>query len=522
MEQNHPNGSAKMKSKLCLLVPLISLLSWQVHSKSHAEDISPPGLGSISHSVGFQLLEDQDNSRVVSGEVSPTTIKFRPIRTYLWYPAKSSDNMKPMSFGRYAELANDDIWPGSMRTELKFSKKVLARSLGSEHYELLLQQPVHAIEGAEALGGPFPLVVIGQGLYYESPIVFAALAEYLAERGFVVATCPLVGTKSPIVRMDIQDLETQVRDLEFVIARARRLPFVSPDTLGVFGFDMGGMAGLILTMRNADVDAFASVSSGILYERPDGIPTSSPHYDPLALRVPWFHSMPTYWIKPPDSKVVSLFDTALNAERYLLLTKGMGHVDYTSYALIPDRSAMSGYWAASNSGIAKDHDTVNQYIANFFSAFLKRDSISLEFLSQNPEQTMPGASMTLDYRPAAPTLITYEEFVKAVVTGEAEDAIKKVRALRATVPDHTLLDETYLERLVWSLRDTWGLSEKVMPVIQLRAELFPQSNGAQRMLAEGFVDTNNFPDAIEIYKKLLEQDPDDANSQARLEWLQKQ
>ena len=35
-------------------------------------------------------------------------------------------------------------------------------------------------------------------------------------------------------------------DLEFVIAQARRFSFVSQDKLGVFGFDMGGMAGLIL------------------------------------------------------------------------------------------------------------------------------------------------------------------------------------------------------------------------------------------------------------------------------------
>ena len=147
--------------------------------------------------------------------------------------------------------------------------------------------------------------------------------------------------------MDVRDLETQVRDLEFVIVRARLLPFVSPDKLGVFGFDMGGMAGLILTMRNADVDAFASVSSGILYENPNTIPSSSPHYDPLALRVPWLHSVPVYWLQPTESQADSLFETARHADRYLLLTKGLGHVDYTSYALIPGRSAMSGYWEKS-------------------------------------------------------------------------------------------------------------------------------------------------------------------------------
>ena len=46
----------------------------------------------------------------------------------------------------------------------------------------------------------------------------ADLAEYLASHGFVVATSPLVGTHSPLVSLDVLDLETQARDMEFVIA----------------------------------------------------------------------------------------------------------------------------------------------------------------------------------------------------------------------------------------------------------------------------------------------------------------
>ena len=64
----------------------------------------------------------------------------------------------------------------------------------------------------------------------------------------------------------------------------------SRDKLGVMGFDMGGMVGLILAMRNAGVDAFASVPAGILFPHPSGLPASSPDYDPLALQVPWLHA----------------------------------------------------------------------------------------------------------------------------------------------------------------------------------------------------------------------------------------
>ena len=115
--------------------------------------------------------------------------------------------------------------------------------------------------------------------------------------------------------------------------------------------------------------------------------------------------------------------------------------------------------------------------------------------------------MTLEHRSALPASISYEEFVQAVVAGKAENAIDKVRALREAQPDHILLNETYLQRLVWSLSGTWGLAEEVMPVIRFRAELHPTSVGAQWMLAEGYIDVGNFPAAIEVYSRLQEQNP---------------
>jgi hypothetical protein len=49
--------------------------------------------------------------------------------------------------------------------------------------------------------------------------------------------------------------------MEFVIARARRLRFVNPDTLGVLGFDLGGMAGLLLRPTGYRPDSWLSIES---------------------------------------------------------------------------------------------------------------------------------------------------------------------------------------------------------------------------------------------------------------------
>ncbi len=130
--------------------------------------------------------------------------------------------------------------------------------------------------------------------------------------------------------------------------------------------------------------------------------------------------------------------------------------------------------------------------------------------------------MTLEHRPGAPASITYEEFVQAELAGRADQAIDEVRALRETEPDHILLNEEYLRRLVSSLRNTWGLTEEAMAVSRFRAELYPSSVGAQMMVAEGRIDGGDYPAAIEVYSMLLERNPDDRFSRSRLEWLRRQ
>ncbi len=517
------------RALLCACLLLISLLLNEAHSQTSSAASDTHALEPGEYPVGFQLIEQQDYSRSVTGGISSATAHPRPVRTYLWYPARGSDESQSMRFGRYAALADEDIWPaeiaGNLREELKFSRRALARSMGPEGFEALLQKSVLSIENAEALEGPFPLIVIGQGLYYESPVAFAALSEYLAGRGFVVATCPLVGTNSPIVNVDVQGLETEVRDLEFVIAQARRLSFVSPDKLGVFGFDQGKEVGLILAMRNADVDAFVSTGGGIFYRPSSESPRELPQYGPLALRAPWLHVQSRSAAEapqPPASVAESLFETAINSERYLLLTDGMGHVDYTSYALIEDRSAMIGYWEAAQPEVVERHRAFSQFVANFFAAYLTQDSESLAFLSQDPRESIPGSTMTVEHRPAAPASVTYEEFVQAVIAGQAEQAIDEVRALRESEPDHIFLNETYLERLVWSLSHTWGLTEEVMPVIKFWAELYPSSAGARQMLVQGYIDVGDNPAAIEVVSKFLEQNPDNNGARDRLESLRSQ
>ncbi len=182
---------------------------------------------------------------------------------------------------------------------------------------------------------------------------------------------------------------------------------------------------------------------------------------------------------------------------------------------------MGGYPPAGPATI-EEYAAVSQYIVNFLAAILLQNPESAEFLTRDPEDSIPGSAMTLEHRSAAPASITYEEFVQAVIAGQAEKVIARVRALRETEPGHILLQETYLRRLAWSLLGTWGLAEQALPVIRFTAELYPTSVATQWLLASGYKEVADDPAAINVYSKLLEQDPDNDYIKTQLEWLNNQ
>jgi len=482
------------------------------------------GLERGEYAVGFRLLEDEDRSRAVTGGARGVA-HARPMRTYVWYPAATARRTQPLRFGRYAELASQDVWPqsisGTVREHLVYANGPLARSLPAASYSALLERPMHAVENAEPLTGPFPLIVIGLGLYYESPVTFSTTAEYLAGRGFVVATAPFVGTHVAVVKLDTQDLETQVRDLEFVIGRARQLPFVDGQRLGVLGFDLGGMAGLVLAMRNRSVDAFVSMDSGIQVPHPSGLPRSSTGYDPLALRVPWLHiAHPRNDQVAPGAETKPLFDEAANSDRYWLKTEALGHADYTSYALVEDRGAAVNYWEPATPARAAAHRVVADYVLQFFTAEL--DVGRLRFLEGDVRRDLADAGATLEHRAAAIPSIGYDELVRKIIGGEAGEAIAELRSLATTAPNHTLLTEFNLGRLCTSLLFTWNLAEQTLPLIEFMLEVYPTSPNAKMMLGETQSALGNTPAAIAAYEQLLDRFPSNPGVLSRLEELRRQ
>ena len=164
---------------------------------------------------GFRLIEATDASRSFPANDGRSVAR-RPIRIYVWYPAKQSTDER-LRLHEYVRMAREDFRPGMIPVPL-------ARGIETGNLKTLLDSPAGAVRGAAAGPGRYLILVLGQGLFYESPLSHFVLCEFLASHGYVVATCPLLGTRYRLVNLNVEDVETEVRDMEFVLGAAYAEP----------------------------------------------------------------------------------------------------------------------------------------------------------------------------------------------------------------------------------------------------------------------------------------------------------
>ncbi|MBN1272743.1 MAG: tetratricopeptide repeat protein [Candidatus Aminicenantes bacterium] len=430
-----------------------------------------------------------------------------------------------MIFEKYAHYSVEDFAPHQKAKKeiFEFVELPLVRGLSKEKLLDLLQKPTAAIEIAPAVEGLFPLIIFGQGLFYESPITHVVLCEYLASFGFVVATCPLMGTHSHLVNLNLIDLETQVRDMEFVLSYSCRFLFVDKNRLGLIGFDLGSMSALLLQMRNDDIDAFVSLDSGIMFEHNTRLLKQSPFYRPEKVRIPLMHITRTK-TENENMNVVedrSLFESAMYADIFLLRFENMRHVDFTSYAMYGLEKEVPFYWGEARGNPKSAYELMCLYILNFLKANLYGDRECLSFLRYDPkEHEVPGVSLTIESKKGKKASLTSDDFVNLVFMEGIEEAVQEVRVFKKIHQDSEILEEKDFVNLGYRFLYFLGKTDYAIEIFKLYREVFPQSANAYDSLAEAYMIEENWEQAIVNYKKALELNPDNKNAADKLKQLQ--
>ncbi len=462
------------------------------------------------HGVGFRLLQDMDPSRSFQG-------KSRPIRIYLWYPTGKSSG-SAMSFRDYADLAALDF--GSDRRIPIGSERIdpslpIITSFSEEGMARLMSKELRAVRDAHPGEGRFPVVVLGQGIDFESPLAHVVLCEYLASHGYVVVTTPLLGVHSRLSGVGILDVEAHVRDAEFASGRARDLSFVDSSRLGAAGFDLGGISALLLAMRNPDVKALVTMDCAVQFD--NGflkVPHESPDFNPDRLRIPWIHMMTEMYLREdlPDLGTRSLFAQAKYSEAYFIWIDEVEHANFTSYTMLGLEKPLRGRRPFKKNA-RPVYEAVCRYVRNFFDAYLQSDPRALDFLQNEPKDNVQASvNFSARMHKAAPAPLDVDDLINCLFGKGLNETL---RLAKSSPADETVLDAVGHKVL------RWGDAEWATELFQLNVDLYPKSAGVYESLGDAHVRRGEVDLAIRNYNKALALDPEAEAPRIKLNRLKK-
>lgn len=479
-------------------------------------------------SVGFRIVEFQDSSRVYYGSASfalrRTSPEFRPIRMYLWYPSESGSAAR-LPFEAFVRMATGDSEGQPVNGPRNLSLPVpLAKGFTPRGLAAALRKPTLSVRDAAPRPGRHPLVLIATGLFYESPLTFLSLSEYLAGRGYIVAACPLRGTYDRLVRLTVPDLETLVRDLEAVLAKSLDVAGVDPQRIGVIGYDMGGMAAIVLAMRNPIIRAFVSFDSSVNTPHPSGLPASHPSYDLRKLVIPWIHFIQSrlekkIWgtVEPP-----MIIEKKEFGDSYFVQVKTANHGAFTTYANmgIENPVPIPGYWREVEPNLKAIGRAVSESSLMFLDAYLKNDALARNRLQglalDNRYQDAFGSFEFAAGRTAPPP---QEEWIGRIIRDGMAATLPDLEKFRADYPAERLFDESALSWLGLHFLSWWGRQEEAVAVFEWTTRVFPKSANAFDSLGQACLAVGRQDQAVRSYRRALEIDPADKTAKTALEKL---
>ena len=419
--------------------------------------------------VGFRIVHEVDSSRATRPPVDFRGVPNRnwsgwPIQIGIWYPARPGTG-QPMTLGTYRVPPISELGPAAAPAQAATSIRMmiergLRRQVTEAEARAIALSPVSARLDAEPAPGRHPTIVAGS---YFSLQAGAALFERLAANGYVVVA---IATARVVNGLQLNrpglGLEARVRDLEYAVGFASRLPSADPERLGLVGINADGMAVAAHQMKHLGAKAVLSLDGWEGKRTGIGTVRESPYFDPVRMRGAWM-LVTQHEPDPPPSLTpdAGLFEAFRFADRYSLRIERVGHfhltVDSRGFPLA----------AAERAGV----EAVLRRSVALFDVYLKGDTTrraALEDASLPEGRYLENAMARA--RPAVPTADEGEALI--FEAGDVTTLATAVRAAASANPPERLFPFWQIRNWAFRLRLGRRLTEAAT-LYRLNTEIYP-------------------------------------------------
>jgi len=476
-----------------------------------------------NHMVGFMHYLTSDSTRTYKRLFDWNNKSIpRPIPVSIWYPSNENrKNIKPMTVLNYMEiLKEEEEWeylPNSQILNWFYYTNTPAN-------ENQLKEQATAYHGLEPETGKFPVVVYAPS-YQASSIENFGLCEYLASHGYIVIASPSRGTENRFLDGGTEkDMETQARDIEFLIKEVAKIPNADRDEMATMGFSFGGLSNVLSQMRNENIKAIVSLDGSIKYQY--STLKKSPFFNIKKVDVPFIHmaqkDIPEEVLRDDgiDSTLnhhFEFYDSLVYSKAYRLKFHNLTHSYFSSLGILfQERDKRQD---KSDLEIMESYKWVSIYTSKFLDAFLKKEPNGLDFLENTPAKNgIKKGLITWNKKEPKDELFTFQDFNEVAAKQDYRNLFGLYDLTLKENPS-LKLPEGYLNNLGLQLVFNPETSKQGINVFLLATKIYPNSANLYDSLAEGYLFIGDRDHAIQNFEKSLRLNPKDQNAITRLKQL---
>lgn len=505
------------------ILVLLFLQLFTVNGQTSLKEIK---LKNGGYTVGFKHYTTIDSTRLYRIEQDfNNQLIYRPIPISIWYPAEiKSSNSALLTVLDYLEVLKEEEEWENLPTE--FLLDWFPYLWNTPENKAHLSEKVTAFADTAFLDGKFPVIVYAAS-YQASSIENFALFEFLASHGYVVISCPSRGTETRWLEGGTtKDLETQSRDVEFLLKEIHNYESIDFDSIALMGFSFGGLSNAITVMKNKNISAIVSLDGTERYNYP--VLEKSPYFNLNRFTIPYMHFAQK---EIPEELLVSekipaelnykfqLYDSLNYSNVYSYKFHDLTHSYFSSFGvLFANRDKRQD---KSDAKIMASYKLLSEHTLQFLNATLKNEENAKEFVENSPDKNgISEALISKKMKKSLESEFDYKDFFDLALQQNYQDLIA---LYQKTIQKHPKfqLKEWMLNKKGQRLSLNLSKLEQSVHVFQLALHIYPNSANLYDSLALAYLYGKDYKNAIFNYKKSLELDPDNQYAIDKLKELEK-